>query len=65
MTGPPSKINLVNLGGKRGVFCFRSCKWNDRSSSDSGGLSVQCDHFDIQRAQSLKLEAGSQKSTKT
>lgn len=31
----------------------------------SGGLSVRCDHFDIQRAHGLRLEPGSKKSPET
>lgn len=31
----------------------------------SGGLSVRCDHFDIQRAHGLRLELGSKKTPET
>lgn len=66
MTGPPIKITLVNLGGKReSIFASTLVNEMTEAAVTSGGLSVKCGHSGIQRAQGLRLEVGSQKSPET
>lgn len=61
MTAPPIKINLVNLEARGGCFASTVVNGMTEAAVSSGGLSVKCDRFNIQRAQGLRLEAGSQK----
>ena len=65
MTGPPIKITWSTWEARGGCFSSTVVSGMTEAAVSSVGRSVKCDHFDIQRAQSLRLEAGSQSSKET